>query len=75
MSVAHANYVLDLGHLVAELALEAKRERDESSEKFSQGRLMAYHEIVSLMTQQAHAFQIPLAEVGLNEIDADRDLL
>lgn len=41
------NYLLDLGTFLREQALEAK----ESSQKseYHLGRLMAYHEIVSLM--------------------------
>ncbi|QDU62780.1 hypothetical protein Pan216_36500 [Planctomycetes bacterium Pan216] len=37
--------------------------------------LMAYHEIVSLMQSQAHAFGIPLEEIALGDIDPERELL
>jgi hypothetical protein len=42
---------------------------------FAQGRAMAYYEVVSLMHQQATAFGLPFADVGLQGINPDRDLL
>jgi hypothetical protein len=72
-------YLYDLGLLIRDLALEAKRERVEctsnSERGFTLGRLMAFHEVVSLMQQQAVAFDIPLTEIGLEDIDPEKDLL
>lgn len=39
------------------------------------GRLMAYHEVISLMQQQARAFGVPLENLNLNDIDPERGLL
>ena len=36
---------------------------------------MALYEVISLFQQQAEAFQIPLEEINLSDIDADEDLL
>lgn len=75
----YKNYLRDLGNLLREAAASAKRERDElndsSQRDYAVGRLMAYHEVVSLMQEQAAAFGIPLADIGLDSIDPDRELL
>jgi hypothetical protein len=72
-------YLRDLGFSIREKALEAKRTNDaipgDPDRGFSLGRLMAYHEVVSLMQQQAEAFNISLAEIGLADIDPEKDLL
>lgn len=72
-------YLRDLGFTIREKALEAKRTNDAVPENtdggFSLGRLMAFHEVVSLMQQQADAFSISLAEIGLADIDPEKDLL
>jgi hypothetical protein len=75
MPDSHANYLSDMGRHVAEMAIEAKGKLDESSDLFSCGKLMAYYEVVSLMKQQADAFQLPIEDVGLAGIDPERDLL
>jgi hypothetical protein len=36
---------------------------------------MAYHEIVSLIQQQAEAFGIPIEDIGLSDISPEKDLL
>ena len=62
MSDTHANYLRDLGYLVREAGELAKTDvarASESDRPFQQGRLMAYYEVLSLMQQQAEAFQLP----------------
>ncbi len=62
------SYVRDLCALLKEKALEAKEESrtvPEDERAFALGRLMAFHEVISLMQQQAQAFGIPLEELGL----------
>jgi len=78
VSNAYANYLLDVGRELRESAEAAKREADAAAgddQPFSLGRSSAYYEVISLMHQQAIAFGLPLAEVGLQGIDPDRDLL
>jgi hypothetical protein len=73
----HANYLRDLGHLIREAGEQAKNDSDQASESnrlFQQGRLMAYYEVLSLMQQQAEAFQLPLRDLALDGLDPDRDL-
>lgn len=74
-----ANYLQDLGDLVRELALRAKQvyddQRTSPDAQFLLGRLSALHEIVSLMQEQAVAFNLTLEKVSLEGIDPERDLL
>ena len=74
-----SNYVLDLGTLLRQQALEAKStadaSRDGAESDFQLGRLTAYYEVLSLILQQARAFQLAPREVGLEGFDPDLDLL
>jgi hypothetical protein len=59
-------------------SLEAKKESrisPEDERAFALGRLMAFHEVISLMQQQAQAFGITLEEIGLDDIQPEKDLL
>ena len=69
------NYLLDLGTLLQERVLEAKKSSQESGSDYDLGRLMAYHEIISLMVQQAEAFGMELKEINLVGLDSEQDLL
>jgi len=73
------NYVYDLGLLLKEKALEAKAAKNESrggdNYDYYLGYLMAFHEIVSMMQQQAEAFDIALNDIGLGDIDPELELL
>lgn len=71
------HYLLDLGTLLEEQAVRARRESNANhpADSFALGRLMAYHEVISLMQQQARAFGVPLENLNLNDIDPERDLL
>jgi len=71
----YQNYLKDLGVLIKELALEAKREAAEKGNDFSIGYMAGFHRVVSLMQQQAEAFGIPVKEIGLDGIDANDDLV
>jgi len=68
-------YLKDLGILIKEMALEAKKEAGDNKTDFSIGYMACYHRIVSLMQQQAEAFGIPFEQIGLDGIDADHDLV
>lgn len=71
-------YVIDLARLLKEQALEAKHDSESSADSdksFAAGRLMAYHEVISLMQQQAEAFGVSLSAIGLHDINPERDLL
>lgn len=72
------SFLWDLGELVKEQARAAKDAKDaaQGSDEFDYalGRLMAFHEIVSMMQQQANAFDIELSALGLDDISPERDL-
>ena len=68
----HELYLRDLGVLVNEYAREAKADllkaRGTDGESFAQGYFMGFHRFVTLMQQQAEAFDIPLTDVGLSDV-------
>ncbi|UOQ90631.1 hypothetical protein MUN74_06895 [Agromyces endophyticus] len=75
---ASSLYLQDLGDLVKQAGLEAKRvarTAEETDRQFALGRLSAFYEIISLMQQQAEAFNLELVAVGLEDIDPDRELI
>ena len=72
-------YLHDLGMLLKEKAQAAQNEKDnpvdQKDNDYNIGYLMAFHEVIDLMKQQADAFDIKQDEIGLADIDAERDLL
>lgn len=76
MAEKHENYLYDLGLLLKERALAARRQRDElpleSLERaFQSGRVIAFNEVISIMQQQAEGFEIALSDLRLDDIDRD----
>jgi hypothetical protein len=76
---AHRDYLFDLGMELKQIAQQARRERDAAAEGsrdrlFHEGRLLAFHRVISLMQQQAEGLGIPLADLRLEDIVPDRDL-
>jgi len=71
----YSDYLRDLGLLVREYALEAKRHQAEAATPFMDGYLSGFHRIVSLMQQQAEAFGLPPEAIGLDGIDPEVDLV
>jgi hypothetical protein len=74
-TTVYQNYLKDLGALIRDLALEAKQQAVQKDTDFSTGYMAGFHRVVSLMQQQAEAFDISLEEIGLDGIDADEDLV
>jgi hypothetical protein len=71
------HYLDDLGSLLKEQALEAKRQHETApvEEKcFCAGRLLAYNEVLSLMISQALAFGIDPEVINLSGFDPDQEL-
>jgi len=79
MSDIADNYLLDLGALLRERALEAKERcralQTTEQQAFESGRQMAYYEVIALMLSQAEAFRLPVDKLALQGMDVDRDLL
>ena len=72
------NYLIDLISLLKEQAKEAKLEADHPKENYASynnGYLMAYHTVISFMKNQAWAFNIDQKEIGLADIEPERDLI
>lgn len=69
------NYLRDLGTLVREKAMNAQCVKSQKNDPYDIGYLMAWHEVVSLMQSQANQFDITLSQIGLDEIDPQKDLL
>ena len=79
MGEIHRNYLFDLGCLLREEALAAKEAllaaKGTADEAFQSGRLMAYYEVISLLVNQAIAFQLPREDLHLEGLEPERDLL
>ncbi len=56
-------------------AKAAKAAAARSASEYDKGRHFALYEVVSLLAQQADAFGIDRAEIGLAGVDPERDLL
>lgn len=71
----YAHYLRDLGTVLKERALEARKQRDSERTDFQRGRLLAYYEVLSTMRNQADAFDLSVEDLNLHDVDPDRDLL
>ena len=71
----YALYLRDLGAVLKERALEARKQRDTGRTDFQSGRLIAYYEVLSTMRNQAEAFDLSTEDLNLHDLDPDRDLL
>jgi hypothetical protein len=72
----HGHYLADLGRLLLEEALQARDAAvGASATDFERGQLFGLYKVLSLMQEQAVAFQIPLSELSLDGLDPDRDLI
>jgi hypothetical protein len=73
------SYIYDLGMLLKEKAKEAKSQKEAASSAddadYETGYLMAFHEIIDVMKEQARAFNIVQKDVGIADIAPDADLL
>ena len=80
MTSRYQSYLYDLGPLLKERALEAKRARDAAPKEtldreFQAGRVLGLAEPISILQQQAEGLGISQAELRLSDFDPDRDLM
>jgi len=79
MSENHKHFSRDCASLLKQMARDAKRRataaKGTTEESYELGCLMAFHSVISLLQQQAGAFGIPLADLDLQDIEPERDLL
>ena len=73
------NYIKQTIEYLKEDAIKAKATYKESKtneeKRFNDGVLMGYYYSIVLFKQQAEAFGINLQDIGLSDIDPDKDLL
>jgi hypothetical protein len=76
MAATLHNYLGDIGSELREQAMAARAHaREHRDDGFAQGVAHGYYVVLSLLLLQAEAFQVPPATLGLDGLDADRDLL
>ncbi|MCB1071639.1 MAG: hypothetical protein KDK96_00905 [Chlamydiia bacterium] len=71
-------YIQEVSELLKEYVKQAKIDADnpkKGEESFNNGYLMAYHEVIATMKNQAPIFHIDEKDIGLSDIDPERDLL
>lgn len=71
-------YLEELGGLIKDHALRVKTDLINASDEekiFNQGQLYAYYRLVTIMQQQAIAFDIDLTEINISDIDPDNQLI
>ena len=74
----YKNYLTDLVSIIKKQAKEAKLEADHSKEgkvSFNNGYLMAFHTVIEFMKNQTEVFNINQEDIGLANIEPERDLL
>lgn len=74
----YKNYLIDLISIIKKQAKEAKIEADhpkEGYDSFNNGYLMAYHTVIEFMKNQTEIFNINQEDIGLADIEPERDLL
>lgn len=74
-SDVYKDFIRDLVYLIRETGAEARRRSAVGASDFDAGRAMAYVEILSLMQNQALAFQLPPEDLLLAGFDPETDSL
>ncbi|MCP4774497.1 MAG: hypothetical protein GY880_09680 [Planctomycetaceae bacterium] len=78
MSDTYKHYLRDLGMLIREQALQARKDADSAAADdlpFQLGQSTSYYVVTTLMLQQADAFGLSPDDVGLAGLNPDQDLL
>jgi hypothetical protein len=70
-------YLWDLATLLKERARHAKADavHEGGQAPFENGLVMGYYHVLTTMRSQALAFDIPLEDLNLHDIDPDSELL
>ena len=73
------NYIQEISCLLKDYARQAKVEADHPKEgdsaDFNDGFLMAYHQVIVTMKNQAPFFDLKQEEINLADIEPERDLI
>jgi len=65
----------DVSRELLDKAKTVKAEAARSGSDYDKGRHFALYEVISLLVQQAEAFGVDRASIGLAGVDPERDLL
>lgn len=72
-------YIQEITSLIKDNAKRAKVEadfpKDGDSPDFNTGFLMAYYQVITIMKNQASFFNLKQIDLGLADIEPERDLL
>jgi len=55
--------------------LRISKPKNNDKEEYFEGYAFAYSRVISLLIQQAEVYNIPLSELGLDDIEVEKDLL
>jgi len=66
------SFLHDLGQELALLAERIEGESEASADQFQRGRRFGVYEVLSIMKQQAEAFGLSEAQIGLEGIDIEK---
>ena len=73
------NYMQEISFLLKSYAKQAKLDADHPKEgdssDFNDGFLMAYHQVITTMKNQAPFFDLMIEDLNLSDIDPDKDLI
>ena len=73
------NYIQEISCLLKDYAKQAKVDANHpkkgDSADFNDGFLMAYHQVIAVMKNQAPFFDLTQEEVNLVDIEPERDLI
>ncbi len=72
------NYMKCVSMLLKDNARKSKVDADNPKEgdaDYNTGYLMAYHEVIAIMKNQASAFGLEQKDIGLADIEPEKDLL
>lgn len=73
------NYIQEISCLLKDYARQAKIDADHPKESasgdFNDGFLMAYHQVIAVMKNQAPFFELTQEDIGLADIEPEKDLV
>ena len=70
------NYLKDIIELLKENAFQAHNDYHlDNADYFKMGINFGYYEVFKILIEQAKAFDIDLSELGLGDLDPEKDLL
>jgi hypothetical protein len=73
------HYIREISCLLKDYARQAKMDadnpKDGDSVDFNAGFLMAYHQVIAVMKNQAPFFDLTQEEINLADIEPEKDLI